>query len=673
MRAAALLQLALLACVDPREPTPDSDAPDPPGDPTPVEHSDPPLDSEPIAAETDESEPIEPLAPPTTWGGGLVELAALLDPAHAFPVDPGDPIARRAPQTVHAFFADLDGDGVAELLVASVARGGDDTHQLRHDRVLRWQGDDLVDDPALAAALPAGPHPPAAAFDVDGDGLIDLLGASREAFIAWGTVAGGWGPWTRAPVAAEDPAWQSTSLPAVFDLDRDGWADLIYATESCQTPPTPLLRTAPRRFMARPDLGFVGAGDVRHAALLATRLADGEALFVQVAEACTPLTTTPGFARQTAVSSDGVPRFGAVDALDMDLYWDLDPTFAGRPFTAIAPMGAGVADLDADGLLDVVITLGHGTQAVLRGRPDGSFTDDGLPTLSVAVSPFGTPEFPWSVGFPDLDQDGRSDLLWSAGDDATSFLVARGHPMPNVAYWNAGPALVDVSVAIGLGAQGSYHAMGLADPDGDGDADLVFGGYGAPSVAYRNDIDVGNHGLSVVLVGTTSDRQAIGAHLVARGSGRPEQRQVVGGTAGLAGASEPISFFGTGAETTLDTLEIVWPSGFVQQVRDLATGSRHMIVEPPIVEVLDADRRGIADGESEISLRITPRLPDGAFDSTVSVEVVLHGAGALVGPVQAQADHWLVAVRAPETWGEAWLEIRFNGVAQLIRPKLWWD
>jgi hypothetical protein len=212
----------------------------------------------------------------------------------------------------------------------------------------------------------------------------------------------------------------------------------------------------------------------------------------------------------------------------------------------------------------------------------------------------------------------------------------------------------------------------MADPDRDGDADLVFGGFGAPSLIYRNEIDVGHHGLSLRLVGTTSNTQGFGAHVWGYTPGQPPQHLVVGDQGNLLGVSEPLAFLGTGTHPVLDRLEIHWPSGFVQEITDLPSDTLHRIVEPTTVEIMDQDRHVPADGTSRLTILLTPRNPDGSPDTRATVDVTAHGDAVLIGPVRVH-DHWEVQLVAPSVPGESWLEIFFDGHAIRSRPRVWWD
>jgi hypothetical protein len=123
------------------------------------------------------------------------------------------------------------------------------------------------------------------------------------------------------------------------------------------------------------------------------------------------------------------------------------------------------------------------------------------------------------------------------------------------------------------------RGVAVADYDNDGDPDVAVSNSGGPLQLLRND---GTHGhwAGIVLVGTRSNRQGIGARLTAElPDGRKLVRWVQSGDSYLS-SSDPRVLFGLGAETSIRSLTIDWPSGLVQRAGPVAAGQYTKITEP---------------------------------------------------------------------------------------------
>jgi hypothetical protein len=189
---------------------------------------------------------------------------------------------------------------------------------------------------------------------------------------------------------------------------------------------------------------------------------------------------------------------------------------------------------------------------------------------------------------------------------------------------------------------------------------------------YRNDVPGGN-GLSLRLRGSLSNPWGVGAEvrLGPRGE-RPAQRVVVGARGGALVTDEPLVFLGLGDDTAARDLEVRWPSGFVQRLRDVPGGRLVTVQEPELVTVQPATRRLPADGRSAFTVRVTPRDPDGA-PRDAPVEVLARGGTPR--PVSCRRDGVVTtcALTAPSAPGSATLEVRVGGVAYRVRPRIWFD
>jgi hypothetical protein len=104
-----------------------------------------------------------------------------------------------------------------------------------------------------------------------------------------------------------------------------------------------------------------------------------------------------------------------------------------------------------------------------------------------------------------------------------------------------------------------------ADIDGDGDLDLAIVQNGRRAVLLRNDQETGHHWLRLELVGTSANRDGLGAEVTLTASGVSQYRRVHPSRGYLSQVELPLTF-GLGLATTVDELTVTWPGGQVQQV-----------------------------------------------------------------------------------------------------------
>ncbi len=260
----------------------------------------------------------------------------------------------------------------------------------------------------------------------------------------------------------------------------------------------------------------------------------------------------------------------------------------------IESFGAWFWDYDNDGHLDLfcaAYSTGIGDMAahwlglprphpesmrLWRGDGKGGFTDV---TKQVGLD---VPVLPMGANFGDLDNDGYLDFYLGTGDPYYYSL------MPNVLFHNVGgKAFVDVTMASGTGHLQKGHGTCFADLDDDGDLDLyTIQGGAYPGDAAHNALFLnpgfGNHWLAVQLVGTHSNRSAIGAHIAAviddGGTVRTVHRDV--GSGGCFGANPLRQHLGLGKASVVKELTITWPRDRKQVVlKDVPIDRTIRIVE----------------------------------------------------------------------------------------------
>jgi hypothetical protein len=139
--------------------------------------------------------------------------------------------------------------------------------------------------------------------------------------------------------------------------------------------------------------------------------------------------------------------------------------------------------------------------------------------------------------------------------------------------------LTDVAEAVGVTDRYDGRAVALVDLFNRGVLDVVVANQGAPALVYRNTVAPGNHWIAFKLIGTRSNRSAIGAEVVVAFGGR-RQRRVVAGGMGFASQNDRRLHFGLGRQTRVEEVEIRWPSGVVQRLETPALDRLHVVTEP---------------------------------------------------------------------------------------------
>ncbi|HEY3439327.1 MAG TPA: CRTAC1 family protein [Paludibaculum sp.] len=263
-------------------------------------------------------------------------------------------------------------------------------------------------------------------------------------------------------------------------------------------------------------------------------------------------------------------------ALRKGLAYDED----GRTFSG---MGIDFNDYDNDGWSDVVIGALANEKYALFGNRKGRFEyvsgQSGLARISSMHSG-------WGLKLIDYDNDGWKDLF-----------VAQGHVMDNISLSSPSlkylePMLLlrnrrgvfeDVSAWSGEALLVPRASRGAAfgDLNNDGFPDVVVSCLNGPAVVLRNSGGNGNHWLLVNTVGTSSNRDGIGARIRVVGESGFEQHGIVSTAGSYQSANDKRVHFGLGQDKRVKTLEIVWPSGIRQRLEDVASDRILTVKEPP--------------------------------------------------------------------------------------------
>jgi hypothetical protein len=471
-------------------------------------------------------------------------------------------------------FVDYDGDGRLDVYLVSYSREPQSGGRPVGDALLHNNGDGTFTDVTAQAGIAGTMRGMGLAVgDYDNDGRPDLYVTGYGAHQLWHNQGDGTFRDATARAGLDPPPRWGTSA-AFFDYDGDSRLDLFVASYLDFDPdgklPCDLIDERPFCSIER----FRGSSPVLYHN-------DGNGAFTNV-------TTRAGLSRSEAkglgvvaadFDDDGrIDVFQANDTVPNDLFRNRgDGTFASVALEAevaydpsgraLGAMGVDVDDQDGDGLLDIfVANFTNQANQLFRNGADGVFRDVardlGLAAASVPLSGFGT-------RFLDYDNDGRVDLL-----------VANGHPFAPVAkvwpgityaerpllFENAGGAYVEVASDRGSALARSYAGRGLAtaDYDNDGDTDALLLCVGEPPRLLRN--DGGNRGnwIGVTLVGTSGNRDAVGARVTLTAGGRSRTKVRAGGTSYLS-ASDPRLLFGLGEAPGVEQVEVRWPGGRVER------------------------------------------------------------------------------------------------------------
>jgi enediyne biosynthesis protein E4 len=238
----------------------------------------------------------------------------------------------------------------------------------------------------------------------------------------------------------------------------------------------------------------------------------------------------------------------------------------------ISGMGADFRDFDGDGLPDILMTGLRGeTFELFRNNGKGAFEEASASSGLLALS---QPWSGWSCGLVDLDNDGRLDMFIACGGLDTH------ESQPNRVLHNLGGRFADVSGDAGsdFAVSRLHRGVAFADFDNDGRIDAAVTSLNQPLELWMNRSPL-QHWLQLKLKGTRSNASALGAKIICRSAQRT-QVSFVANSVGYASTSDLQVHFGLGEERKA-SLEIHWPSGVVQELKDVASDQRLQIEEAP--------------------------------------------------------------------------------------------
>ena len=485
-----------------------------------------------------------------------------------------------------AAFLDYDGDGRLDVFVVNgttlegFPKGAEPTNHLYRNK----GGGAFEDVTARAGLVQTGWGQGACVGDYDNDGHPDL-------FVSyWGQNRlyhnRGDGTFddvsTKAGLASARTRWGTGC--AFLDYDRDGRLDLFVANyididlKTTATPETGLCRYKGVPVACGPP-GLPGGKNVLYHN-------EGNGTFTDVSEKA-------GITKTAATYGLGVSTFDFDDDGWVDLYVanDSSPAALYRnnrdgTFTDVAVnagcaysqdgkpqagMGVGIGDYDRNGTMDIFKTNFAGDTSTLYANGGDGLCEDRTFASGIGTN---TRWLGWGAGFVDLDNDGWLDVFLVNGHvypEVGELRTEAGYKQRKVVYRNLrNGRLEDVTDRLGAPATEPKAGRGAAfgDFDDDGSVDVIVNNVHDTPDLFRTIALQKNHWLTLRLVGTRSNRSAIGARVIAvTKDGR--QTQEVRGGGSYASQNDLRVHFGLGEETRVDRLVVRWPNGLEEEWRDM--------------------------------------------------------------------------------------------------------
>jgi hypothetical protein len=535
------------------------------------------------------------------WAGGISQNASA--PIHFtyrpidFRLDSCVTERRHAPETMAGGMAifDFNNDGYLDIFFAN----GADIETLKKtsakysNRLFQNDGKGNFTDVTEKAGLAGTGYDTGVAIgDFDNDGFKDIfVGGVHGNHLYRNNGDGTFTDVTeKAGIAKPDkqygPLWSVGG--AWLDVNNDGLLDLfvvnylswdIKTEPACEASPGRLDYCHPKYYKATPNQLFLN---------------NGNGTFRDVS-AEYGIRASPGKGMGVGIADYDLDGWMDIFVANDKVYNSLFHNKSGRKFEEIgfdadvalttegqliSGMGVDSRDIDNDGFPDIAfVALPYETFPIFRNLGKLHFADV---TSSSGMAKLSAPMGGYSPNIADFDNDGWKDLFVSRGH-VQSLGFSQGEVnQPNSVFRNLGGMKFQAYTAeAGFTAQppARHRGSAVGDLNGDGRLDVVVTALSAPAEIWMNDPPVANHWIEFQLQGTKSNRDAIGARIKMVAGGKAQYNHVAFAS-GYASSSAGPAHFGLGAAKSADAVEIRWPSGIVQSLKNV-TADRIVKVKEP--------------------------------------------------------------------------------------------
>lgn len=491
-------------------------------------------------------------------------------------------------------FLDYDNDGWMDLLVLSGSRvagapRGTSSRLYRNNRDGTFS--DVTEEAGLlrklwASAVTVG--------DYDNDGYDDIFITAFGQNVLYRNNGDGTFEDVTEEAGLIDPDTRWGAGCAFVDYDRDGHLDLFvsnYCHFDFDNVPGPGKGTCNWKGVPV-HCGPRGLPFSRHSLYRN----NGDGTFVEVSDEAGIARARPGYGMTVAAAdfdNDGWPDiYVACDSTPSLLFRNQhDGTFEevglvrgvalNEDGQEQAGMGVGVADFSLSGDLDIFKThFADDTNILYVNDGSGRFRDRTLESgLAVEVR-----HVCWGAAIVDLDNDGLPDIFYATGNiypEIEAKLPEYPFKTPNVVFRNLGGGRLEQLLDEAGPAMAEAHSSrgcAFGDFDNDGDVDILVVNLNEPPSLLRNDIEGGGNWLKVKLIGTVSNRSAIGARVTCVYGSRRQAQEVMSQSSYYS-CNDPRLHFGIGKETSV-SLQIRWPRGINQVLEEVRANQIVTIREP---------------------------------------------------------------------------------------------
>ena len=422
--------------------------------------------------------------------------------------------------------------------------------------------------------------------DYNNDGFTDLYVTNYGANVLYHN--NGDGTFTDVTESAGGGGNQLSSGCAFLDLDADGYLDLYvvnYVQFDLETNPECTrqgVRTycTPEALPGATDILYRNNGDGTFTDVTAKSGisgANGKGLGI----VCGDIDNDGDV--DIFVANDTTPNFLYRNDSDTAIRMTEDALFAGVALSeegrAYSGMGANLGDFDNDGYLDIVITnFQDQTNSLYHNAQSGFFNEV---SFAKGIGERSLPYLAWGVDFVDFNNDGWLDMFVANGhlDDNVAEIDPIGtYAQPNQLFLSNRSLNFVESVDAAVANQRVSRGTAFGDIDNDGDVDIVVSNLKDAPTVLRNDSDNTSRWLSVKLVGTHCNRDAIGARVTVVSGDSTQIREVKSGS-GYLSQNDLRLHFGLGDATRVDKLTVRWLCGKVQTLQGVETNQVLVISE----------------------------------------------------------------------------------------------